>query len=470
MAPLSPRYGESHLDFAVKAFRSRGIKEMLLDPRPLAGGSTATLEDVSTIRGQWEEKVKSARDLAKKAEDEKRQLTKEEKDQIKASLKEADGLAKQLNEIGEELELRKSIEALGEGVYLPVDPSKSIEKQVEELKNAKGFKSFGDQFIDSEAYKNLKTKGFTGKWDTGSVEIKNGANLLELGAFGQKATVTETASPIITPQTVLQTPLPILFRRLVVADLMPSGRTGSNLVRYPKETTATNAAAAIAEGGAKPESTLIFTNVDEPVRKIATTIKISDEMLEDAPQLRTYLDNRLRLFVQLTEEDQLLNGSGAGNNLTGILNRSGVQTQALGTDTRSDAVFKAITLVRTNSFLEPDGMVIHPSDWQDFKLQKDANGQYMGGGPFVGPYGVNGIAGDTYWGMRVVVTPAIAVGTALVGAFGTAAQVFRRNDITVEATNSNEDDFKNNLVALRAEERLALAVYRAAGFCTVTGV
>jgi HK97 family phage major capsid protein len=112
---------------------------------------------------------------------------------------------------------------------------------------------------------------------------------------------------------------------------------------------------------------------------------------------------------------------------------------------------------------------------------KDANGQYYGGGPFgFASYGQSGqttgtttslSAGtDTLWGLRVVVTPAIAQGTALVGAFQLSAQVLRREGMRVEATNSNEDDFLKNLVAIRVEERLGLAVYRPAGFGTITGL
>jgi HK97 family phage major capsid protein len=77
---------------------------------------------------------------------------------------------------------------------------------------------------------------------------------------------------------------------------------------------------------------------------------------------------------------------------------------------------------------------------------------------------------DNLWGLPVVVTTSATVGTAVVGAFNTCAEVFRKGGITVEATNSNENDFLTNLIAIRAEERLALAVYRPAGFSTVTGL
>lgn len=322
-------------------------------------------------------------------------------------------------------------------------------------------KSLGEMFVSSAAYKNLIQSGklgSTAKWTS--------------EAFEGKATMTTGASAVIQPQ--LQAGVTeINFQQPRVADLMPNGTTNSNMVRYLKETTATNAADTVAEEGAKPESTLILDEVDEPVRKIATLLPVTDEMLEDYEQTRSYIDGRLGFFVRLAEDDQLLNGTGVAPDLTGILNRSGLQAaQALATDTRPDAVYKQITNIRTNAFVEPDGLVIHPSDWQDFRLAKDANNQYYAGGPFYGPYGNGGSAGENpnLWGLRVVVTTRIAAGTALVGAFREGAQVFRRTGIRIDATNSHNDDFAKNRTTIRAEERLALAVYRPGGFGTVTGI
>jgi HK97 family phage major capsid protein len=237
----------------------------------------------------------------------------------------------------------------------------------------------------------------------------------------------------------------------------------------------------VAEGDAKPESTITFTQIDEPVRKVATFLPVSDEMLEDVAQIRSYLDTRLSLFVQHAEEDQLLNGSGTSPNVRGLLNRVGIQTgtrSALGvtlgetaaSTTVAAALYAAITNVRVNALVEPDGIIMHPTNWATFKTTKDANGQFYGGGPFTGPYGSGGIAGETAWGLPVVVTSRIAVNTALVGAFGTMAQVFYRNGLTVEASNSHSDFFQKNLTAIRAERRLALAVYRPSAFHAITAL
>lgn len=323
------------------------------------------------------------------------------------------------------------------------------------------YTTIGDEFVTSDAYQALRKSSMLGQWTTGPIELSD---------YGSKATVTTTASPIVEPdrQPGIQ---PVLFRRLTIADLVASGTTTSNQVSYPQETTATNAAAATAEGDLKPEATVVFEVVNEPVRKVATFLPVSDEMLEDVDGLRSYLNGRLTLFVEHEEEDQVLNGSGVIPNLTGLLNRTGVQTVAKTVGQAiHDVVYTAITNIRNNANLEPDGIVMHPTNWASVRTAKDANGQYYGGGPFMGPYGQDGIAVDNIWGLPVAVTSAIPVNTALVGAFRAAAQVFRRGGLTVEASNSHSDFFQRNLTAIREERRLALACYRPSGLHTITAL
>lgn len=335
-------------------------------------------------------------------------------------------------------------------------------------------KSLGEQVTSSENYKRaVSAKSSNERFGVSfDLDTKVAGNILETGV-GAGGLV-----PTYLPGVV-----PTLFRRLTVSDLIPQGTMSSASLIYVQETATTNGAATVAEGALKPQSDLTLSQVTENARKIATVAKISDEMLQDVQYIESYVNGRLVLFVQLAEEDQLLNGNGTAPNLTGLLNRTGLQpAQAVGTDTRVDAIFKEITKIRANAFLEPDAVVLNPTDWQSIRLLKDANGQYYGGGPFGwSNYGQAGGAGagstsqgmagsEALWGVRVVVTPAIAAGTALVGAFSTGAQIFRRTGITVEMTNSNEDDFKTNLVAIRAEERLGLAVYRPGAFGTVTGL
>lgn len=315
-------------------------------------------------------------------------------------------------------------------------------------------RSLGGQVVRSEAYQRLVKDGVQGRrFASGPIEIKN-------------ATMTTTASAVVQPD-VQPGALPILFQRLTVADLIPQATTNSKVVRSIVETTATNAAAAVAEEGLKPESTIVFDEVDENVAKIATILRASDEMLDDLGWVEGYVNQRGVLFVRLEEEDQLLNGSGVSPNLSGILTRSGKQAN-IGSGITADALYQQITAIRADSFLEPDSVVVHPNDWMDLRLAKDSNNQYYAGGPFTGAYGNGFQSTDSIWGLRAVVTPSIAEGTALVGAFATAAQIFRRSGITVDVTNSDGEDFRYNRVAFRFEERLALSVYRPQAFGTVT--
>jgi HK97 family phage major capsid protein len=253
--------------------------------------------------------------------------------------------------------------------------------------------------------------------------------------------------------------------------LLGKGTTTSNAITYFKETTFTNAAGPVAEGTTKPESTLIFALQTDNVQKLAHWLPVSEEMLEDFEQIRSYINTRLNLGVSLAEEDQLLNGSGTAPAIRGILNRTGLTpAQARGADSNSDAVFKQITTIATTVFIQPDGIVMNPTNWQTIQLTKTSTGAYYGSGPFVTAQGGLSPLDGVLWGLPVVRTPTIAANTALVGAFAQAAQVFRKGGMRLEVSNSHADFFVKNLVAIRAEERLALCVYRPAAFGTVTGL
>ena len=134
-------------------------------------------------------------------------------------------------------------------------------------------------------------------------------------------------------------------------------------VRYVVEGTATNAAAGVAEAGVQPESTIALSETTEAVRKIATVLPVSDELLEDAVSVQQYLNARLTLFVRLEDERQLLRGSGSGSNeLLGIFGRAGVNTYTkLAADDKSVALAKVIANTAGSAFLAPDTIIMHPT-------------------------------------------------------------------------------------------------------------
>jgi HK97 family phage major capsid protein len=261
--------------------------------------------------------------------------------------------------------------------------------------------------------------------------------------------------------------------RLTVDDLLSQGTISGNAISYLIEGAMEGDFTTVAEGAAKPQ--IHFVNpsqVTDALKKIAGFIKLTDEFLEDAEFLASEINNRLLYRLAYTQEQQLLNGNGTGQNILGILNRSGLQTEtSAGPTDNEDALFRAITKVEVNSGLAADGIVIHPTDYQQIRLRKDANSQYYGGGPFAGQYGVGGVPMQPpIWGQRTVVTPAIAAGTVLVGSFQMAATAYSKagRGVRVEAATQHATDFTDNLVTIRAEVRRALAVRVPPGFTKVT--
>lgn len=396
---------------------------------------------------------------AKTAEAEDREMTDAERGEIQAVLDKAKPIKTKLDRAKADSSMLEQIDAmLGE----ESTRQSAIEAARTNKNRRGGVKSLGQQFIESQEYDNFRKTGRAkgGRWSTGVVELN--AELLDSDA-GSPGSGGDLIVPDYRPGI-----LPLLFRRLTISDLIAPGTTDSNVIIYMKETAFTNNADTVAEGAVKPESALRFDQEQDRVHKIAHWLPVTEEMLEDVPALRSYIDARLRLGVQLAEENKLLNGADSPAELTGLLNRDGLRTAVVAGGSpdspNADAIFVQMMGIFNDSFVMPDGIVMNPTNWQTIQLMKDTSGAYMGGGPFLTPPVAR------LWGLPVVATPVIAAGTALVGAFRTAAQIFRKGGIRVEASNSHDDYFIRNLVAIRAEERLALAVYRPGAFGTVTGL
>lgn len=319
-------------------------------------------------------------------------------------------------------------------------------------------RSIGEQFVASDAYRaHIKGSG-------------QRSHAFEIPNISLRTTLDSTG--ITSIQKLGGVPGMLDQQPNRIANIIASGSTNSTTVRYIQEDSFTNSAAAIAEGANKGESALAVSEIDAAVRKVATYLKVTDEMLSDHEQMKSFVDNRLAYMVLAKVDYYLLNGTGSNNQIKGLLNFSGISTEAYNGNV-PDAIFKAITKVRaTTGFIEPDAVVIHPSDYQNLRLSKDANGQYLAGGPFTGAYGVgNAVSTNApIWGLPAIVTTSISQGTALVGSFGMGAQWFQKLGLTVETTNTDQDDFVKNLVTVRAEMRLALACYKPKAFCTVTGI
>lgn len=339
-------------------------------------------------------------------------------------------------------------------------------------------KGLGEAFTDSELFKAFVKSGrltmdmpfevkgdLTSMWrlsDSGRKDIYTdlptgtGTHLTTPGVFGAR-----DRDPLIPRQ----------HRQTRVRDLFPARRTTAAAIEYFRVTGLTNNASVIPErtSGAftrKPQSGLTFEGFVAPVRTVAHWEAAHRNVLADEPQLQGIIEDELLYGLRLHEDYQILNGTGTGEDLTGILTTTGLQTHtqaSVAGDNKADAIRRAITKAAL-SYYTATGVVVHDSDWEDIELLKSAGSEKLylfvqtiaDGGPM------------RVWRLPIVATQAIAEGTALVGAFGVGAQLYDREEGNIRISEHHEDFFVRNAIVVLAEQRLALAVKRPESFVKVT--
>jgi len=314
-------------------------------------------------------------------------------------------------------------------------------------------KSAGSEFVESDVFKELQAKG------KGSARLQLKANTL--------TSLTTDASGSVgagVPQHLVPGIITPAERRMTIRDLLAQGTTTSNMVEFVSEKGFNNNAASVAENpvAAKPDSDIQFELKNAPVRTLAHIFKVSKQALDDVPMLASYIDTRGRYGLKYVEETQLLSGNGQTTNVHGLLpnattfNESGLIEHATN-PTRADVIRLAMLQVRQSEYAAT-GIVLNPLDWAAIELAKSSDDdRYIWANP-------RALAAPGLWGLPVVDTMAMPAGQFMVGAFNIAAQVWDRQQATVEVANQNNDDFEKNLLTIRIEERLALTIYRAASF------
>jgi len=305
-------------------------------------------------------------------------------------------------------------------------------------------KSVGEQFIENEGVKAL-------------LQSKSGKATMRVKAI---TSAGASAGTNVRPDR-LQGIVAMPERRMTVRDLLASGRTSSNSIEYVRESGFTNnAAIQVAEGDLKAESDLTFELMNRGVATIAHWLRASKQILDDAPQLQSFIDGRMRYGLDFVEELQLLKGSGTGGNLEGLLTVASQYNAALVPGFTAATPIDTLRLAMLQAVLAEypaTGHVLNPIDWAQIELTKDNEGRYI----FANP---QGLAQPTMWGLPVVATQAMDQGDFLTGAFRLGAQLFDREDANVQISTEDSDNFRRNMVTIRAEERLALAIYRPEAF------
>ena len=341
----------------------------------------------------------------------------------------------------------------------------------EEVNNAP--QTIGESFINTDAYKGYQESGAKGLDST-----------VKFSPVGYKATLGAGLSQNFPPEVLRQPG--ILESALrdpdAIIGLFDQIETDQNSFAYMEETTFTNAAAEQAEEATTAEATLDFTEKTASIRKIGVFLPVTEELLADVNGIQGYVNSRLGTMMKLRLDGQIMDGDGSAPNLDGLLNTSGINSFAYGSYSgelgRLGQIYQAITEIRKDAFVEPDAIIMHPSDWYDIVTSvTDQAGTTSAGLASKNPLFVvsGGFGADVtprIWGLPVVASSAVNAGTQMVGKFGggEAAHLVMRQGIDLAVSDSHSDFFLKGKLAIRATMRVGLVVYRPTAFCSITNI
>ncbi len=354
------------------------------------------------------EMIKAAREMASKVKSEGRDFTPDEQRDIDARLTE-------INQLKTDIEAHeKSASILG-----ALDAMAEDGAQAGDLTGTTQYLTFGKSFGAKAADK--------------------------LMPLGQKALAT--GSSVFVDTEVTQTPIPIGRPATSLLDLLPAVQHGQPAYRYIRQSVRTNNAAVVAPGDTKPTSTYTVVPIDGSLSIIAHLSEpIHTYWFEDAPSLRTFLQDELAYGLRLAVESKVL----ADINAT-----SGLQLQEFDTNALT-TLRKSITKLETFGY-RPAAAVMHPNDWEAIELALSTTTavEYRGL-----PY--DPVARRLY-GVPIVVANVQAAGTTHVISSGSVAVDTDKLGVLLQWSKENEDDFKKNQVRARVEGRFGTSVFTPMG-------
>ncbi|QNE46293.1 phage major capsid protein [Glaciihabitans sp. INWT7] len=271
---------------------------------------------------------------------------------------------------------------------------------------------------------------------------------LNLG-HGSKGLVLPPTASFLAPA-----PQPIAAQNVALSHLLDVISVANNLagpsVSYLRSVDRVRASRPTAPATLKPSKTVTLEKVDAPARTIAVILEdIKKQDLDDYADLIKFLDFELQGDVLATLDWEMLLGDGTGEHFEGIFYADGINVQEF-TTTASQSLRRAMARVEQAGY-QNTAIVLSPLDFALLELELNTGGDYRGNRGPAEP------APRTVWGVPVVSSPAVTEGLAAVGDFGQIALWFRQQ-VQVNITETNSDDFTKNLYTARAEMRAAFGV------------
>ena len=374
----------------------------------------------------------------------------EKMDELKGAIEKAEGQAKDAGEAS--VETKSAVDGISEELNGIGDRLQNLEQKGLGSQEADAPYDLGCEFVKSEQFKDFQG-GQTGR---AKMEVKTA--IINATGQNQPLVAADRLSGINTTEN----------RQLMIRDLIPTGTTNSNLIEFVRENTFTNNAGPQIAGSpeayenvTKPESGITFTLVTEPVVTLAHFIPASKQVIDDSAQLQSFISGRLTYGLKLYEDTELLVGTGANHRLNGIYTQATAYTvQSPQLTNKLDIVREMVKQAQIANYT-PDAIVMNPQDWFEIDILKVGSSatdiRYVVGNP-------RAFSQPSLWGIPVVLSNAMVAGTVLVGAFAMSSEIKDRQQAAVEISYENASNFEKNMITIRAEERLALCVYRTESF------
>ena len=203
-------------------------------------------------------------------------------------------------------EMKKDIQTQKDELQKVIDQVQDLEQKGVKLRGQPGEgKSFIDMVKGDDSYKERQKSGLA------QIEVTKS----DLAAMKE----TKVTSAGIVVPNYDPTIQPGIRQELRIRDLLTAIPVSGQSYSYFRELLHTRGAAPVAEGALKPTSNVTFETVTDRVKKIAVWMPVTDEALDDVPQLFGYIQELLRYDLKLEEEAQILKGDGTGENLNGLM-------------------------------------------------------------------------------------------------------------------------------------------------------
>lgn len=303
--------------------------------------------------------------------------------------------------------------------------------------------SIGEKFVKSNSFKSFSEKT--------SNHVRE--------AFDTKAAVVSTTTTGITDNFLggvqaMPGIIGLPNRKLVIESLIPHIPTTAGSMSMVKETAFSNNAAVVAEAASKPESYSTFEKYNVDVETVAHWTKISEQLAADAPAVQAFINTRMAYGLQDKIDSQLISGTGTSGQLSGLLNTGnyhdyGASVTPGTNDTLIDFAARVIAELEDAKYV-PEYIMLNPKDWTDLTLLKDTQKRYILGGP--------GSASEkSLWGVPVITSSSITQGKYLIPNLSLGAAILDRQELVIDMERT-QDDFIKNLLTIRVERRLGLAI------------